>query len=136
LARRVADSQRQNSDATMAGIKRKSNAPNSVEAKTKSKKIKIDKPKSKRDSKSEVKPVKSKKVKESSEDLVESDTSEEENGFNGFSAAKDDDVTMGDTESSEGVDTDTPQQNGKTQNEHKDNSDASSSKLAGLNCKC
>ncbi|KAF2856204.1 ARM repeat-containing protein [Plenodomus tracheiphilus IPT5] len=119
----------------MAGIKRKSTVPSSADTKSNSKKIKVEKPTSKRGSKHEVKPVKkSKKAKEdSSDDLVGSDSSEEENGFSGFSAAKDADVDMSDTESSEDVDMDASESNGKTQKEHKAKSDASESKLANLN---
>lgn len=119
----------------MAGIKRKSNVPNTTEIKSKSKKIKTDKPSSKRDAKTEVKPVKkSKKVKEtSSDDPVDSGTSDEEHNFHGFSTTENDDVEMCEAEGSESVDTDTPQENGKTKKEHKDNNGTQSSKSAGMN---
>ncbi|CBX92486.1 hypothetical protein LEMA_P051920.1 [Plenodomus lingam JN3] len=140
----------------MPGIKRKSTVPSAAEGKSGSKKAKVekvgskgdkavvkgdkssskqDKSSSKRNSKLEVKPVKkSKKSKqESSDDLAESDTSEDENGFDGFSAAQDEDVDMSDAESSEDVDMDAPQESGKMQKEHKANGDASESKLASLN---
>jgi pumilio family protein 6 len=85
----------------MAGIKRKSAVPTSSDIKTKSKKAKVDKATSKSDSKHAVKPVKkSKQAKvESSDDLEESDTSEQENGFYGFSAKED--VEMSDADSSD-----------------------------------
>ncbi|KAH9865487.1 hypothetical protein J1614_009071 [Plenodomus biglobosus] len=119
----------------MAGIKRKSTVPSTADAKSKSKKIKVDKPSSKRGSKHEVKPVKksNKAKEESADDLVESDTSEDENGFSGFSAAKDADVDMSDAESSEDVDMDALQENEKTQKEHRAKGDASESKLTSLN---
>lgn len=126
-------------DDKMAGIKRKSAVPTTSDSKSKSKKVKVDKPASKSGSKHEVKPVKKSKPakEESSDDFEESDTSEPENGFYGFSAAQDEDVEMSDADSSEDTE-DVPQQNGKSQkngSEYKQKlkSDASGSKLAGLN---
>ncbi|KAF2833130.1 pumilio domain-containing protein [Ophiobolus disseminans] len=90
----------------MAGIKRKSAVSTPSDVKSKSKKVKVDKPTSKGSSKQEheVKPVKklkkSKKAKvESSDEIDESDTSEQENGFYGFSAKED--TVMEDADSSE-----------------------------------
>jgi pumilio family protein 6 len=123
----------------MAGIKRKSTVPSANETKSKSKKAKVEKSTSKRDSKHEVKPVKKSKPakEESSEELEESDTSEPENGFYGFSAAQDDDAQMSDVDSSEDV-SEAPKQNGKAKKSNdeenqKPKGDASGSKLEGLN---
>jgi pumilio family protein 6 len=133
----------------MAGIKRKSAVSTPMDIKAKSKKAKVDKPTSKsdskRDSKHAVKPVKkSKKVKEESSDEVEeSDTSEQENGFYGFSAK--DDVELSDAEGSEEAEPmEDVQQNGKAHkrkaedssedNQKKSKSEVSDSKLAELNC--
>ncbi|KAL1599722.1 Pumilio y domain member 6 [Paraconiothyrium brasiliense] len=87
----------------MAGIKRKSAAAAQPEVKTKSKKVKVDKPAKRSSDKDAVKlPKGSKKAKREndSDDLVESDTSEADNGFYGFSASKgvDEDVSMDDGE--------------------------------------
>lgn len=77
----------------MAGIKRKSAVAAPTESKAHSKKVKVDKSSAKRASKSDssrpAKSSKKSKPKEEPEDLVESDTSEDENGFYGFSANKD-----------------------------------------------
>lgn len=119
---------------TMAGIKRKSAGAGAPEVKDKSKKVKVDKPTTKREAKHDVKPVKkAKKGKEESSDIEESDTSEQDNGFYGFSAADGADVDMSDAESSE----ESAKPNGKAQKEpsKKPTSDAAESKLAGLNCK-
>lgn len=73
----------------MAGVKRKSAAPIQSENKAKSKKLKVDKSSSKRPVKSATvreKPSKKAKITEESDELIESDTSEEDNGFYGFSA--------------------------------------------------
>ncbi|KAF2735478.1 ARM repeat-containing protein [Polyplosphaeria fusca] len=75
----------------MAGIKRKSAAQSLVEPRSKSKKAKVEKHASKRTAKDERATHRSKKpitVEKSSEsdDLVESDTSGDENGFYGFAA--------------------------------------------------
>jgi pumilio family protein 6 len=117
----------------MAGIKRKSTGSSAPEVKAKSKKVKTEKPTSKRESQHDVKPVKkSKKAKEeSSEELEESDTSEPENGFYGFSAAADADVDMNDVESSAEVDEKPAKSNGKTPSQ-KPSGDESESKLAGM----
>ncbi|KAL6708515.1 Pumilio y domain member 6 [Coniothyrium glycines] len=122
----------------MAGIKRKSAVQAASDSKSKSKKVKVDKSTSKRDSKHEVKPAKkSKPAKEdSSDDFEESDTSEPENGFYGFSAAQDEDEDMSDAGSSEAVEG-SSLENGKTpersDNKQKAKSGAPESKLAGLN---
>ncbi|KAF2686485.1 ARM repeat-containing protein [Lentithecium fluviatile CBS 122367] len=76
----------------MAGIKRKSTDPSGSQTKVKSKKIKVESQTGKRSTKhSDTQlaktPKKSKPVDESDE-LVESDTSGDENGLYGFSAAK------------------------------------------------
>jgi pumilio homology domain family member 6 len=77
--------------ASMAGIKRKSAAPVATEAKSKNKKAKLDKS-SKVSAKDDVVPrtksSKKQKVIEEPEDSVESDTTEDEIGFDGFSASK------------------------------------------------
>lgn len=83
----------------MAGIKRKSAAAAQPEVKNKSKKIKVDKPAKRSSDKDAAKLTKSsRKAKhvEAPDELEESDTSEPENGFYGFSASKDedDDVSM------------------------------------------
>ncbi|KAF1968362.1 ARM repeat-containing protein [Bimuria novae-zelandiae CBS 107.79] len=73
----------------MAGIKRKSAAAAQSEVKSKSKKVKVDKPTKRSSDKDAIKPAKSsKKAKreDDSDELMESDTSEVENGFYGFSA--------------------------------------------------
>ncbi|KAJ6278409.1 armadillo-type protein [Bipolaris maydis] len=119
----------------MAGIKRKSAGGNAPDVKDKSKKVKVDKSTSKSKSKHEVKPVKKAK-EESSSELDESDTSEQDNGFYDFSAADGEDVEMSDAESSEEAE----KTNGNTQ-KPKNESDGSKkpkgdgveSKLAGLN---
>lgn len=77
----------------MAGIKRKSAAATQSDVKSKTKKVKVDKPAKRSSDKDAVKPSKSsKKAKREldSDELMESDTSEVENGFYGFSASKDD----------------------------------------------
>jgi pumilio family protein 6 len=118
----------------MAGIKRKSTGAGAPDVKAKSKKVKVDKPTTKRETKHDVKPVKkAKKAKEeSSDDFEESDTSEKDNGFYGFSAADGADVDMSDAESSDETEQQTAKSNGKTQ---KPTDDGAESKLAGLNCK-
>ncbi|KAH6861136.1 armadillo-type protein [Alternaria rosae] len=123
----------------MAGIKRKSTGASASEVKDKSKKVKVDKPTTKSEKKRDVKPVKkAKKTKEeSSDDFEESDTSEKDNGFYGFSAADGADVDMSDAESSDEQPT---KSNSKTQ-KRKDDNEASDkpegegveSKLAELN---
>lgn len=76
----------------MAGVKRKSTAPTGSETKVKSKKIKVDAPAGERSTKHEsAKPAKTPKKtkpKDESDELIESDTSEDDNGFYGFSAGK------------------------------------------------
>lgn len=132
----------------MAGIKRKSAVSTpAADTKTKSKKVKVEKSasKSKSDAKHAVKPAKkSKKAKEeSSDDFEESDTSEQENGFYGFSAANED-AEMSDADSSEdGEPMEDVKQNGKAHkrmseeaaagDKKKSKSDAPDSKLAELN---
>jgi pumilio family protein 6 len=88
----------------MAGTKRESAAATASDSKVKSKKVKADKKASSSDSK----PVKKSKKAEKkvADDLEESDTSEQENGYNGFSAKKDVEMTS--------PDEDEPKQNGKT----------------------
>jgi hypothetical protein len=105
---------------TMAGIKRKSAGAGAPEVKDKSKKVKVDKPTTKREAKHDVKPVK--KAKKAKEER-----------FYGFSAADGADVDMSDAESSE----ESAKPNGKAQKEpsKKPTSDVAESKLAGLNCK-
>jgi pumilio family protein 6 len=130
----------------MAGIKRKSAVPTSSDTKSSTKKAKVEKGTSKSDSKHAVKSVKkAKKAKvESSDDgLEESDTSEPENGFYGFSAKED--VEMSDAESIEdGEPMEDVKQDGKahkrktgdesTESTKKSKSDAPvDSKLAELN---
>ncbi|OAK98593.1 ARM repeat-containing protein [Phaeosphaeriaceae sp. SRC1lsM3a] len=129
----------------MAGIKRKSAvATPAGDSKSKSKKVKVEKTTSKGDSKHAVKPVKkSKKAKEeSSDELEESDTSEQENGFYGFSANED--VEMSDADSSEEAEPmEDVKQNGKAHKHKSDDKesdhkkkpkgDGSDSKLAELN---
>jgi pumilio family protein 6 len=117
----------------MAGIKRKSAVSTASDAKSKSKKVKVDKPAAKGSSKHEVKPVKkTKKAKaESSDEIDESDTSEQENGFHGFSA--NDDTAMDDVESSDGAEPmEDVKQDGKA-HKRKSEGDAPDSKLAELN---
>ncbi|KAK7193722.1 pumilio domain-containing protein [Paraphaeosphaeria sporulosa] len=83
----------------MAGIKRKSAAAAQPEVKSKSKKVKTEKPAKRSSDKDAVKLSKSSKKskrKDDSDDLMESDTSEVENGFYGFSASKDEDAPMAD----------------------------------------
>ena len=76
----------------MAGIKRKSTVPAQVDSKSNSKKVKVDKPAAKRSSKrEETKPTKASKKSKPTDDLIESDTTEEENGFYGFSAGAEED---------------------------------------------
>ncbi|KAI2487737.1 CPL domain containing protein [Pyrenophora tritici-repentis] len=127
----------------MAGIKRKSAGATAPEIKTKSKKVKVDKPTSKHESKHEVKPAKKpskSKKEESPGGSEESDTSEQENGFYGFSAAEGADVDMSDAESSEEIEEQDAKSNGKTrkrkddtESSKKPKGDVSESKLAGLN---
>lgn len=77
----------------MAGVKRKSAVAPVPEAKSKSKKAKVEKSASKSQSKHAVKPSKkSKKREESGPEFDESDTSEQENGFYGYSANEDVDM--------------------------------------------
>ncbi|KAF9740736.1 hypothetical protein PMIN06_003221 [Paraphaeosphaeria minitans] len=85
----------------MAGIKRKSAAAAQPEVKSKSKKVKTEKPAKRSSTKDAVKLSKSSKKskrKDDSDDVMESDTSEVENGFYGFSASKgeDEDASMAD----------------------------------------
>ena len=87
----------------MAGIKRKSAAAAQPDVKNKSKKVKVDKPTKRSSDKDAVKlPKSSKKAKreDNSDELEQSDTSEAENGFYGFSASKgeDEDVSMDENE--------------------------------------
>jgi pumilio homology domain family member 6 len=76
----------------MAGIKRKSSAPSHPEVKTKSKKSKTDNAPLKHSTEydaSRKKTSKKAKIEEESEALIESDTTEDEHGFYGFSANAD-----------------------------------------------
>jgi hypothetical protein len=131
----------------MAGIKRKSEVSKPTDTKSKSKKAKVEKSSSKSESKHAVKPVKkSKKAKAESEDeLEESDTSEQENGFYGFSAKED--VEMSDADSSEEAEPmEDVKQNGKAHKRKSDDNDgeekkkpnngAADSKLAEMNGEC
>ncbi|KAJ4301830.1 Pumilio y domain member 6 [Kalmusia sp. IMI 367209] len=80
----------------MAGIKRKSVAAAQPDAKTKSKKVKVEKRSSIHDTVKPSKSSKKAKREDDSDELDESDTSEGANGFYGFSASKsvDEDVSM------------------------------------------
>lgn len=129
----------------MAGIKRKTSVPSASETKVKNKKVKVEKPAAKRTSKHEVKPAKKRpKVDDdSSGDLDESDTSEQENGFYGFSAAKHEETVGSNVDDSEDADQDTAVSTGKAhkrktgaeavKNGKKLNKEDSESKLAELN---
>lgn len=80
----------------MAGIKNKSAA---ADAPARVKKDKSEKKSSKSDSKHAVKSAKpAKKSKKVADDLEESDTSEQENGYNGFSANPDTEMVDSDSE--------------------------------------
>jgi pumilio family protein 6 len=76
----------------MAGIKRKSEASAPTDIKSKIKKSKVEKSSSKHSTKHDVthrpKTAKKPKKQDDSDDLMESDTSEVENGYHGFSANK------------------------------------------------
>jgi pumilio family protein 6 len=76
----------------MGGIKRKSATPAQTDIKAKTKKAKVEKPSTKHSAKHDVahrpKTSKKPKIKDDSDELVESDTSEDDNGFNGFAANK------------------------------------------------
>jgi pumilio family protein 6 len=111
----------------MAGIKRKSAVSTTADVKTKSKKVKVEKSAPKSVSKHAVKPVKkSKKVKEESpKDMDESNTSEKENGFNGFSANEDADMNDSDADSEDDEPMGDVTQNGKA---HKRKSEDKTSK--------
>lgn len=89
----------------MAGIKRKSEASAPTDIKSKIKKSKVEKTSSKHATKHDVahrpKTSKKPKQKEDSDDLMESDTSEAENGYHGFSANKEA-ATTSDDDDSEG----------------------------------
>jgi pumilio family protein 6 len=89
----------------MAGTKRESAAATASDSKVKSKKVKVDKKASSGDSKPAKKSKKTEK--KVSTDIDESDTSEKENGYNGFSAKPDVEMTSPDEDSES-------QQNGKT----------------------
>ena len=89
----------------MAGTKRESAAAVASDSKVKSKKVKVDKKASSGDSKPSKKSKKAEK--KVSTDLEESDTSEQENGYHGFSAKPDVEMTSPDEDSE-------PTQNGKT----------------------
>ena len=128
----------------MAGIKRKSAVATPSDTKSKTKKVKVDKSAAKSSAKHEVKPAKkSKKAKvESSDELNESDTSEQENGFYGFSANEDADMPDADSsedeDAMEDVKQDKKAHKRKSEDESagdnkKAKSDAPDSKLAELN---
>lgn len=89
----------------MGGIKRKSATPAQTDTKTKSKKVKVEKSSSKHSAKHDVahrpKASKKPKIKDDSDDLIESDTSEDENGFHGFAANKEAAVGTSEDEDSE-----------------------------------
>jgi pumilio family protein 6 len=94
----------------MAGIKRKSEASAPTDIKSKIKKSKVEKTSSKHSTKQDVahRPKTSKKPKQKddsddSDDLMESDTSEVENGYHGFSANKEAAATSEDDDSEEDV---------------------------------
>ena len=94
----------------MAGIKRKSEASAPTDIKSKIKKSKVEKTSSKHSTKHDVahRPKTSKKPKpkddsDDSDDLMESDTSEVENGYHGFPASKEAATTSEDDDSEEDV---------------------------------
>lgn len=123
---------------TMAGIKRKSAVASVPEVKSKSKKVKTDKPSSKTDSKHAVKPAKKSKRKEESPELEESDTSEQENGFYGFSANEDVEMQSAEEEgmeadSSENAMEDVKKTGKPAKSAATEHGDGSESKLASLN---
>jgi len=99
---------RTSKQSDMAGIKRKSVTSAQPDAKSKNKKVKVDKPAAKRSTNRDaIKPAKSsKKAKRKgdsdTDELIESDTSEGSNGFYGFSANK-----SAGASADEGDDTDT-----------------------------
>lgn len=135
----------------MAGIKRKSAAAAQPEVKAKSKKVKVDKPAKRSSDKDAAKKTKSsKKAKRDhdSDELMESDTSEAENGFYGFSAKEatdegdsaDEDGFVGDALDA-ALDDETKEDKKKDKKKDKKQSKSSSaaeekpSALAGLNGK-
>jgi hypothetical protein len=87
----------------MAGIKRKSEASAPTDIKSKIKKSKVEKTSSKHSTKHDVahrpKTSKKPKPKDDSDDLMESDTSEVENGYHDFSANKEAATTSEDDDS-------------------------------------
>ena len=90
----------------MAGLKRKSGGSAVPDVKSKSKKLRVEKsaPMSshKRDlAVREAKPSKKSKTQEESEPLIESDTSEDDNGFYGFSANEGETMDMDSTDASD-----------------------------------
>lgn len=131
----------------MAGIKRKSAAAAQPEVKAKSKKVKVDKPAKRSSDNGATKKAKSsKKAKrdEDSDELMESDTSEVENGFYGFSAKEaadeedsaDEDGFVGDALDA-ALDDEAKKDRKKDKKQPKNSSTAEekSSALAGLNGK-
>ncbi|KAH7130591.1 armadillo-type protein [Dendryphion nanum] len=103
----------------MAGIKRKSAAHIQSDTKSTSKKIRVEPSGTKQSAKgekSQTKPSKKLKVQDKSEDFPESDTSEGENGFNGFSAIEDLDLKSSEDEVMEDATArHKPKADGKTQ---------------------
>lgn len=94
----------------MAGLKRKSGTSAPADGKSKVKKVRVDKFAAKSSNKRELpvrpskptKPAKKTETAHDSEELIESDTSEDDNGFYGFSATQeaeedDSDVDMEDS---------------------------------------
>ncbi|KAF2182145.1 ARM repeat-containing protein [Zopfia rhizophila CBS 207.26] len=87
----------------MAGLKRKSHISAQSDLKSKSKKIKVEKSTRKPTAKRELavhsgNPAKKAKIKDDSEELVESDTSEEDNEFYGFAAQDEPEVSNSDVD--------------------------------------
>jgi pumilio homology domain family member 6 len=99
----------------MAGIKRKSAPPVQAEVKTKSKKAKVENSSGERAAKpTNSKLTKKAKVQDESDSLVESDTSEDENGFYGFEANSGEGVSSSEEdEGSSGEEIETAKPNGK-----------------------
>lgn len=126
----------------MAGIKRKSAAAAQPDVKSKSKKVRTEKRSGDKDVKSTKSSKKAKRDVES-DDLIESDTSEDENGFTGFSASKDadEDVSMDDEDEDDFVGGELEAALGKD-NKKKDHKSSKGSEskedksgLAALNCR-
>lgn len=98
----------------MAGIKRKSAPPVQAEVKTKSKKAKVENSSGKRASNlATSKLTKKTKVQNESDSLVESDTSEDENGFYGFEANSGEGVSSSEEEEDSSDEVETANTSGK-----------------------